>query len=45
MKAENIYNGLTKEGCRFSFWIPTTDPASAANTTGSNNTQNAQVMA
>jgi PAS domain S-box-containing protein len=45
MKAENIYNGLTKEGCRFSFWIPLTDPASAANTTGSNNTQNAQVMA
>jgi signal transduction histidine kinase len=26
MKAENLYNGLEIRGCRFSFWIPVTDP-------------------
>jgi signal transduction histidine kinase len=27
MTAENIYNGTVVEGCRFSFWIPITEPS------------------
>jgi PAS domain S-box-containing protein len=30
MKAENIYNGAAVIGCCFAFWIPNTDPHSAA---------------
>ena len=32
MKAENLYNGEIVTGCRFSFWIPLTDPSPATHT-------------
>lgn len=30
MRAENLYNGAEVTGCRFSFWLPVGEPASAA---------------
>jgi len=38
MEAENLYNGQEVVGCRFSFWLPLADVASATDTTPSTKT-------